>query len=275
MIAVACYLWKGSRDFRPEHVDALARMVRAHLPIAHRFVCVTDYPQQAFSTEVTAAEIPAIAMKLLLHANPCGDKFPVSYPRLWTFSEQARALGDLVLLLDVDCMVLRSMLPLFAIDADFVGWRVRPAPGNPRRFGGGTWLLRTGTRVHVWDEFIANPEAAIARAAASGYLGSDQAWISYKLSETEREWPEPSGIYCAQDYRKSWVRETKRHEKLTRRRAQLPTKYRAALTPAPAPLRAPEDAIILHMNGEQKPWTVDDPVVRQYWRPYFRDPLAC
>lgn len=275
MIAVVCYLWKGSRDFKPAHVDALARMVKKFLSLPHQFICVTDYPAGAFCELVTRCEIPIAAIKLLEHANPGGEKFPVSYPRLWTFSAEAQVLGDVVMLIDVDAIIVRQMAPLFTIDADFVGWRVRPAPGKPRRFGGGTWLLRTGTRTHVWDEFIKNPREAIALAVSHGYLGSDQAWISFKLSECEREWPEPSGIYCAQDYRKEWVRAVKARERIQQRRTTLPGWMKVKPLAEVPPLKLPADAIILHMNGEAKPWTSDDPIISRYWRPHYVERRSC
>lgn len=271
MISVTTYLWRGSRDFLPVHVDALARQVAKHMAtIPHRFICVTDYARRAFCELVEVVELPAVARALLKYRNPAGEKFPVSYPRLWTFSEDARALGETVMLIDADAMMIANPAPLLSMGADFVGWRVRPIPGKPRRFAGGTWLHRTGTRTYVWEKFIADPQAAIDAAAAAGYLGSDQAWISYNLSEREAEWPEPSGIYCAQDWRKTWDREHKRHRRMLERRKHLPPIMQRRPVPQMAPLTAPADAIILHMNGGNKPWHSDDAVVRKYWLPFFR-----
>lgn len=264
MISVVNYLWKGSRDFEPAYVNVLARMVAKHLPEPHRFICITDFTS-GFSPDVEVLPMPPAAAGLGQLKAPGGEKFPVSYPRLWTFSEDARCLGERVLLLDIDCLIVDDLRPLFKQQADFVGWRVRPPPGGPRRFGGGTWLLRTGTRTPVWKQFMQNPTAAILTAQAAGYRGSDQAWISYCLSESETAWPEPSGIFCAQDYRNGH-----RSPEFLGRRRRRP---RPHAMPAP---QVPAGAIILHMNGVQKAWhSPNDPIVKQHWRPFLDEPPAC
>lgn len=261
MKSVVCYLWRGAREFHPDYVDALARMVAHHLPEPHRFICVTDRDPRRFSSAVEVLPMPPAALRLAQLRTPEGEKFPSSYPRLWTLSaEAAQILGEWVLLLDVDCMVVSDLRPLFRLSADFVGWNVRPPPGGPKRFGGGTWLHRTGTRTHVYEDFVKDPAAAIACARAAGYRGSDQAWISYCLASREPCWPEPSGIFCAQDYRKAARIEAPRNRHGRRRRVP---------GPARVPPAVPPGAIILHMNGVQKPWNSHDEIVTAHWRPFY------
>jgi hypothetical protein len=237
-------------------VNVLARMVAQHLPEPHRFICITD-AVEGFSADVEVIDMPPEARALKAIRSPEGQKFPASYPRLWTFSPAARGLGERVLMLDIDCLIVSDMRRLFAMPDDFVGWRVRPPPGGPPRFGGGTWLHRTGTRTHVWERFVENPQAAIQQARNAGYRGSDQAWISLCLSKTEPAWPEPSGIFCAQDYRQ--------------RPPKVSTRRRARPQPAVGPLKVPAGAIILHMNGHEhlKPWSVRDVITEKYWRPHI------
>lgn len=256
MISVLCYLWQGSRNFLPAYVNVLARMVAQHFPESHRFICVTDV-SGGFSSDVEVIDMPPEARALRSIGSPEGRKFPASYPRLWTFSKAAERLGERVLLLDIDCLVVSDMRRLFEMPNDFVGWRVRPPPGGPPRFGGGTWLLRTGTRTHVWERFVEDPQRAIQEARLAGYRGSDQAWISYCLSSTEPAWPEPSGIFCAQDYRQ---------------RSRVSSRRRARSKPVVGPLKVPEGAIILHMNGHEhvKPWSVQDVITEKYWRPHLQ-----
>jgi hypothetical protein len=54
--------------------------------------------------------------------SPEGPRFPSSYRRLWTFSDDARLLGDRVMMIDIDAVVTGDLGPLFAPDDDFVGW---------------------------------------------------------------------------------------------------------------------------------------------------------
>ena len=125
--------------------------------------------------------------------------------------------------LDIDCLVVGDLEPLLRIDADFVGWRPGSVWGRTRRhrLGGGTWLLKTGTQTDVWDSLS---PAGVVKARSEGWRGSDQAWISHKLSGKVPIWPQGAGIYQAQDIK--------------------PHSYRIK----------PPGARIVHFNGERKPW---------------------
>lgn len=220
-LSVVCWQWNvGFRTYLPEHVNALARMVKRNLPRPHRFICVTD-ETEGFSGDVELLRTPDAAKAVGDIPSPEGAAFPSCYRRLWMFSDEAMVLGDRVLLLDIDCLVVDNLTPLLDRDEDFVGWRPNYQWGNPR-IGGGTWLLRTGTNTHVWDDFT--PEA-VSACRNAGYRGSDQAWLSYKLRGCAT-WPEPgSGIFQSQDFLK---------------------KYGVP--------RKPKGARIIHFNGRRKAW---------------------
>src|SRR5690606_19229086 len=88
---------------------------------------------------------------------------------------------------DIDCVILGDLSILIDRDEDFVGWKPSSIWGQQVvRLAGGTWLLRTGTRTSVYDEFV-GPES-IAEAFNAGYGGSDQAWISYCLADEAASW---------------------------------------------------------------------------------------
>jgi hypothetical protein len=238
-LAVVTYCWReGYRDYKPEHVDALARMVRRHLKLPHRFVCISD--ETGFGPDVEVLPTPESSRRAIALRSPEGPRFPSSYRRLWLFSEEARAIADRILLLDVDCLVCGDLAPLVNYDEDFVGWRPGSKWGSKNhRLGGGTWLLRTGTHTDVWDSL--SPEAAKV-ARAQGWRGSDQAWLSYKLSGRVTIWPHCSGIYQAQDIKQASYR------------------------------RCPPGARIVHFNGESKPWNMKfiDWIARAYDDDYRR-----
>lgn len=271
--SIVTYLWSGTRAFLPSYVNTLARMVKHHLPDPHRFICVTD-TTKGFSKDVEVVPEPPAVQELGHLKTLEAAKFPSSYRRLWTFSEEAKAvLGDWVLLLDIDCLVVDNMRPLFRMTDDFVGWSVRPPKGCPPRFGGGTWLHKTGTRTHVYDRFIADPLAAMTTAREAGYRGSDQAWISYCLTKTEPHWPEPSGVYCVQDCRERSLRPQRHRPQFVRvnpRYRRPPPRITLRRTER---LVVPRGAIIMHLNGSgevgNKPWNSNDPVVVKHWRPFF------
>lgn len=238
-ISIVCFYWDdGVRDYQPEHVNRLAKMVSNNLSIPYRFVCVYDIKHDfeekinQFNKEIELIPLPEQASYLGFLKNPFRDSFPSSYRRLWAFSEEAKCLGDRILMLDIDCLILKDLYPLFEYsDADFVGWvpnseydtaykkRKKQSPNAVKRIGGGTWLLRTGTHTCIWEDFSLQ---GIQEAKEAGWNGSDQAWLSYKLAKDCAVFPMELGIYHTQDTRK-WK-------------------------------TIPENARIIHFNGIINPW---------------------
>ena len=239
-LTVHCYLWRevGGRDYRPEHVATLARMVKRHLTAPHRFICITDEPGD-YGADVDVVPLPEEALALAEIRTPEGAQFPSSYRRLWSFSREAAVLGERLLMLDVDCVITGDITPLVERDDDFTGWRPRRAWGrDQKRLGGGTWLLRAGSKAQVWDTFRTDPMRAIQRAREAGHRGSDQAILSWMLYDEQHIWPADCGIYASQD-----MLRPSRHAVL------------------------PRDARIVHFNGHSKPWACKRiPWVAEHYR---------
>jgi hypothetical protein len=240
-VAVLCWMWRGTglmrRDYRAAHVNALARAIRRHTPLPHRFVCITDEQEERFDAEVEVMPTPADALALARIRTPEGPAFPSCYRRLWTFSREAQQIAPRVLMLDIDAVVVGDLTPLLTRQEDFVGWRPASPWGSTHRLGGGTWLLRTGSRADVWTEFAADPFAAILKAARAGCRGSDQAWLTYKLSGRCPAWTSEDGVHSIRDMK---------------------------LTMA----QPPKGARIVHFNGKRKPWGPHTPpwAAQQYDR---------
>lgn len=228
-LSVVTWLWQGNRRYLPEQVGVLASMFRRHLSIPHRFICISD-AKGSFGDGVEVMPMPSAAAQLGKLTTPEGMQFPSCYRRLWMFSEEAKCLGDRVLLIDLDVVLTNSVDHLFASRADFVGWQPRAVWGGQRRLGGGMYLLTPGTRSDVFDDFAGEPSIAEARAA--GFRGSDQAWISYKLRDTAELWPDNAGIYSVRDL----VRDL------------------------------PSDACLVQFNGQMKPWHRRLPWIDRHWR---------
>lgn len=227
------WLWcEGFRDYCAAHVNVLARMIRRNLSLPHRFICVAD-AGDGFDSAVTWFPTPAEAVRIGQLRSPEGARFPNCYRRLWMWSDAARELGERLLLIDIDLTAHRELAPLFDRPADFVGWRPRAQWGQRERYGGGLYLLRPGTRAHVWDSFDGHRSIRAARAA--GYRGSDQAWISYALGPAEDVWPRDCGLYSIRDIQNG----------------RLPL---------------PRDARLVQFNGPQKPWNTPLAWAREAWR---------
>lgn len=234
MISVVCWLWRGPlRTFLPAHVNTLARMVAHHLPQPHRFICVADHAE-GFEPHVEVIPTPQEARDIGALQSPEGPRFPSCYRRLWGFSREAgAAFGERFLVVDIDLVVMGSLLPLLDRPEEFVGWRPYRDWGKHLRFGGGIYLLKAGARVNVWEDF--KGLASVQEARKAGYRGSDQAWISYKLARPEKEvyWDRGSGLYSIRDFK-----------------------------PGATP---PHDARIVQFNGNDKPWQTNLQWARNKW----------
>ncbi len=239
MISVVCWMWNGknnlsNREFLPEHVNILGKLVARNLTIPHRFICISD-SNIGLGGHVEWVETPPAAKQLGLIASPEGPRFPSCYRRLWSWSKEAKVLGDTILVIDIDLVVVRNIDHLFDNTEDFVGWRPYRDWGAELRYGGGIYLLRTGTRAHVWEDFKGEESIRLARRA--NFRGSDQAWISYKLTRNgvaEKYWDRAAGLYSVRDL--------------------------------DAKLSLPPDARLVQFNGGTKPWQSQIGWVKNTWK---------
>jgi len=237
VISIVCWLWNGTglgdRPYQPEHVNTLRRAVARHMSLPHRFICIAD-TAQGFDPQVEVVLTPPAARRVGELRTPEGGRFPSCYRRLWNFSAEAQALGDRLLCIDVDVVPTADWAPLFDRTEDFVGWRPYRDWGAKLRFGGGSYLLRAGSRTHVWDTFKGLESQRAARHA--GFRGSDQAWLSYTLGSREPYYGRDAGIYSIRDLK------GREHE-------------------------LPPDARMVHFNGPSKSWDRkwDGTWVRRHW----------
>jgi len=190
-------MWQGERVYLPQHVNALQRQFARYLRIPHRFICITD-ETDGFSADVEVIKTPAAAAQLANVKTPEGGAMPSCYRRLWVFSKEAReALGERILLTDIDCVLRDDITDMVTRDEPFVGWKPKLAWGNMNRVAGGWYLMTTGAFTDVWTDFDGD---GIAKARQSNYRGSDQAWISYKLQNRVALWDKDAGIHPASDF---------------------------------------------------------------------------
>lgn len=189
-LTVVCWRWepfKGYRSiFGPETVCVLRAMVARHYRQPHRFVCITDRPEDTPDVETIRlwddfADIPS----------PHGGKNPSCYRRLRAFSaEMADVLGPRFVSIDLDCVITGNLEPLWHRHEDFVCW----GDTNPNNaYNGSMFLMTAGARRQVWEQF--DPVTSPREAKAAGKFGSDQAWISHVLGPHEARWTKADGVY--------------------------------------------------------------------------------
>jgi hypothetical protein len=226
MITVVCWKWHQPNyrsKFTAEHVNVLEQMVAKHLQLPHKFVCITDDPDGIDCETIPLWNEPRVHL-------PEGR--PNCYRRLKAFApDAAEWLGERILSIDLDTVIVDDITPLVDRHDDFVIW------GDTARnthYNGGFWLLRAGSRSQVWTEFT--PDAP---RLTRNMVGSDQAWISYVLGKGQPKWSEVDGVYS----------------------------YRNHLREGTLPL--PSNARIVFMHGKFDPWDElaqeRSPWIQKHW----------
>lgn len=178
-IVVATYLWsdpdsKYDPCYGVEDVRRLRDGVKAHLTLPHEFAVITDMAD-AFEG---VADIRVIKPEMDTHVpGTC-------FRRLFTFHpDGANLIGERVLQLDLDCLIVGNLDGLFDREEDLIMWRnpTRLPYDNPTKpgrcyFNTSCVLHRCGTMPEIWNGFVPGHT-----------YGKDDQW---HLSEIlGKEWP--------------------------------------------------------------------------------------
>lgn len=164
-------------------------MLKRHYPKPHRFVCVTDTPNEVDKDIETIklwkewADIPSSH----------GGRNPSCFRRLKAFGpEAAQMFGPRFASIDLDTVIVRDVTSVFDRPEEFVCF----GETDHRSFYNGSFFLLTaGSRQKVYDTFAANPQKARDDARARGRFGSDQSIISNVLGPGEAIWTPADGVY--------------------------------------------------------------------------------
>ena len=190
-LSVITWKWTPRPGYRstygPETVNVLRRMVARNYPRPHRFICVTDDPK-GIDPDVEIVEDRKDFANL---PSPHGGQNPACYRRLRMFAPDAgQTFGPRFVSLDLDCVIVRDMTPVWDRTDDFVIW----GDTNPSTLYNGSMVMMTaGARAEVWNDFDPVKSPELARRA--GNFGSDQAWISYRLGPGQPKWTRHDGVY--------------------------------------------------------------------------------
>jgi hypothetical protein len=237
MLSVVCWKWKPPianyrSTFTGDTVNTLRRMVARHYPDPHRFICVTD-DATGIGPDVDVVPIWNDHGDL---PHPHSHTHPSCYRRLKAFAPEMRELfGPRFVSVDLDCVILEDLRPLWNRPEPFVGWGGTTAPREA--YNGSMYLMSAGCRAKVWRDF--HPQVSPVLAKQAGFYGSDQAWMSYALGPQEPRWTTADGVYS----------------------------FRIHIAPNHGQL--PGNARIVFFNGKKDPWTPDVyslPWVRANWR---------
>lgn len=183
---IVLWKWKqpGYRErFTAEHVNVMNSMVLRNLAKTQvRVHCVTD-EQWGVDGSIKIHPI----WNDITRPNICGQHLPSCYRRIRLFDPVTQSKmginpGDRIVSIDLDTVIMAKFDDLLARKDRFLGWAVRGSK-HPTVFNGSFWMFTAGDLEEVWTEFDVNTSPDAANRA--GYLGSDQAWLSYKLVKKE------------------------------------------------------------------------------------------
>jgi hypothetical protein len=193
MLTVVCWKWnvglhpKKRMIFGPDHVHVLASMIKRHLHIPYRMVCVTDDPS---GIDKSIEVIPLWTD--FLYKGGC-------FVRLKAFSkDMISVFGPRYCSIDLDCVITGDITPILGCTDEFKIWgeSTRKTP-----YCGSLWISNTGARSQVWERF--DPMKYLPEYDNKFRRGTDQAVISDMLYPHEPTWGREDGIYnYGQDIKK-------------------------------------------------------------------------
>lgn len=175
MTTVVCVKW--GEKYGAEYVNKLHAMVRRHASGRPRFVCFTD-DADGINKTIECKKLP--------------EKLEGWWNKLIFFTPLGlEPIGEKLLFLDLDVVIVDSIDPLLQHPGDFViirDW------WQPNIYNSSVFLLMVGTRPQVWDAMVM--DASFRDASAGDRLwpdiheryASDQEWITEQVADAEI-WP--------------------------------------------------------------------------------------
>jgi hypothetical protein len=166
-----------------DHVNKHFKMISRNLNIPFKYFLFTDRVYGEYDKDIEV-------MPLWDFCRDLGG----CYNRLFTFSPDIRILvGDRAVYMDLDMIITGDITPFLDRNEDFVYFKMKGSDGTGWRMNNGMYMMDTGSRAFVWDDFIRDPQSAIAKRKGSG---TDQGWTNYILDlEEEHHWTQGQGIY--------------------------------------------------------------------------------
>ena len=198
MLNIICWKWdkglhvKKKIRYNARHVNILYKNCLKNIDIPFKFTCITDN-KRGLNKDIQTIPV----------WNDF-EKYGWCYRRLKTFSkEMIPILGERILSIDLDCIILKNITSLIDNDNDFMIWK---SGTNRAPFSGSMWMMNIGIHQDIWDDFKEEDLISTGHkhyqyqnkyAIQAGFnVGSDQSWLNYKLANKNiKYWSPNDGIY--------------------------------------------------------------------------------
>lgn len=179
-LIIITWLWKTTgwrKGYSAGHVNAIERMLKKYLTIPYEMICITDMPKGINCRTVPLWDVPKMSRRI---------RGPNCYKRLRLFAPDIHEVlkvpeNSRLCSIDIDTIIFRNIDHLFDHDHDFIIKEGMACPYN-----GSIWMLKAGSRPQVWHDFCPRQSPKIFLNQINPitrlpYIGSDQAWMSYKI----------------------------------------------------------------------------------------------
>jgi len=181
MFRIITFLWQRTTqgyqlpyvvNYTADHVNKLESMLKRNLNLPHELICITDMPEG----------INCRTIELWDKCKSLGG----CYNRLYIFSEDMKDLiGDRFACIDLDCVITGNVDHIFRRTEPFLINRYGPSKNRACRqtYNGGLIIMDAGVHDDVWTSFdpLTTPLFLKKMNDRNELVGSDQAWISYKI----------------------------------------------------------------------------------------------
>jgi hypothetical protein len=253
---IVSWLWSGntmgyaSKGYTGDHVERLDNMLRRNLTVPYRHVCISD------TLDAVQRKIERLRMTKtwpLMEHGRC-------YRRLALFEPETQAALDAnrILSIDLDCVITGNIDHLLAGEEPFKIWK---GVLENAAWCGSLWRLDAGYRPDVLSEFDADTARGLREDL--GLIGSDQAWMFYRLGPDAPLFTRRDGVLS---FRFDLSSEVPRMpggfgwQAQKRRRAMMQRRYDGTL---------PKDARVVFFHGPHDPSMthlhIQHPWIKEHW----------
>lgn len=175
------------KEYTAEHVNRLYHSVERNLTLPHEFICITDDP-----TNIECRTLPL--WETYRHLGGCFCRLLLFHP------EMKEYIGKRFAVIDLDSVIVGSLNEMFSRTEDFIMNQyqiIHAISFNEQFYNGGLWLMNAGCRPHVLDTFTENGSMEILeqKRREKKLVGTDQAWISFLLVDSEAVFNKKDGVY--------------------------------------------------------------------------------
>lgn len=192
-VNILCMKW--GVKYGPEYVNTLYSMVKRHLTLPFRFICLTDN-SDGFSEGIESFPIPKLDI-------PNGPER--GWDKLTSFVSPFYDIQGKVLFLDLDVVIVDNIDCFFSHDAQFPiinDWAIDGVVGNSS-----VYRFESGAHANILDNFRKHHETIRKQHR------NEQAYLSHfvhdqgKLSYWPTTWCQSFKYHCTQkNYIKQWLK---------------------------------------------------------------------